>query len=141
MLNKERNDNLESAKATDMSEKLSEETEEQETRKGNWREAFRAAFERARRQHKPAAGRQELGRDKSKAFFVLVGTGVALLLLFFGIFSTPKKRTQLPGGPGTANPASGARQLRDRKTGIPRKRRPPCSTRMSTRPTPAKPDR
>ena len=63
---------------------LDEETEQEETHKGNWREVFRTAFERARRQHKPAAGRQELGRDKSKAFFLLVGTGIALLLLFFG---------------------------------------------------------
>jgi hypothetical protein len=76
---------------------LDEETEQEGTHKGNWREVFRTAFERARRQHKPAAGRQELGRDKSKAFLLLVGTGIALLLLFFGVFSSPKKRTPLPG--------------------------------------------
>ncbi len=76
---------------------LDEETEQEDTHKGNWREVFRTAFERARRQHKPAAGRQELGRDKSKAFFLLLGTGIALLLLFFGVFSSPKKRTPLPG--------------------------------------------
>ena len=73
------------------------EIEQEGTRKGNWREVFRTAFERARRQQRPASGRQELGRDKSKAFFLLVGTGVALLLLFFGVFSSPKKRTPLPG--------------------------------------------
>src|SRR5215469_3549727 len=76
---------------------LDEEIEQEETRKGNWREVFRTAFERARRQQRPAFGRQELGRDKSKAFLLLVGTGVALLLLFFGVFSSPKKRTPLPG--------------------------------------------
>lgn len=76
---------------------LDEEIEQEETRKGNWREVFRTAFERARRQQRPASGRQELGRDKSKAFFLLVGTGVALLLLFFGVFSSSKKRTPLPG--------------------------------------------
>jgi hypothetical protein len=76
---------------------IEEESEQESIRKGNWREVFRTAFERARRHQKPAAGRQELGRDKSKAFLLLLGTGVALLLLFFGVFSSPKKRTPLPG--------------------------------------------
>jgi type IV secretory pathway VirB10-like protein len=97
MLDEEAKNNLDSAQATGVSETLNEEPEREETGKGNWREVFRTAFERARRQQKPAAGRQELGRDKSKALFLLVGTGVALLLLFFGIFSSPKKRTPLPG--------------------------------------------
>jgi type IV secretory pathway VirB10-like protein len=97
MLNEEAKNNLESAQATDVPEMLHEESEQEETHKANWRAVFRTAFERARRQQKPAAGRQELGRDKSKAFFLLVGTGVALLLLFFGIFSAPKKHTPLPG--------------------------------------------
>jgi type IV secretory pathway VirB10-like protein len=76
---------------------LDEEMDQEETRKGSWREVFRTALERARRQQKPSAGRQELSRDKSKAFFLLVGIGAALLLLFFGVFSSPKKRTPLPG--------------------------------------------
>ena len=97
MLNEEAKNNLDSAQATGASETLNEEPEREKTGKGNWREVFRTAFERARRQQKPAAGRQELGRDKSKALFLLVGAGVALLLLFFGIFSSPKKRTPLPG--------------------------------------------
>ena len=63
----------------------------------NWREAFRTALDTARRQKKPVDSRQELGRDKSKSLFLLVGVGVALLLLFFGVFSSPKKRTPLPG--------------------------------------------
>jgi len=91
---------LDMAQATGASETLHEEPEQKEIGKGKWREAFRTAFERARRQQKPTAGRQELGRDKSKAFFLLIGTAVALLLLFFGIFSSPKKHTPLPG----ANP-------------------------------------
>jgi hypothetical protein len=97
MLDEEAKNNLDSAQATGVSETLNEEPEREETGKGNWREVFRTAFERARRQQKPAAGRQELGRDKSKALFLLVGAGVALLLLFFCIFSSPKKRTPLPG--------------------------------------------
>ena len=97
MLNDQARNNLDSAQATGVSETLNEEPEREETGKGNWREVFRTAFERARQQQKPAAGRQELGRDKSKALFLLVGAGVALILLFFGTFSSPKKRTQLPG--------------------------------------------
>ncbi|HEY5177093.1 MAG TPA: hypothetical protein VII95_16160, partial [Terriglobales bacterium] len=40
---------------------------------------------------------QELGRDKSKSLFLLVGVCVALLLLFLGIFSRPKQKISLPG--------------------------------------------
>jgi len=69
----------------------------EETGNGNWREAFRMALDRARRQQKPTVSRQELGRDKSKSFFVLAGVGVAILLLFFGVFSHPNKSAPLPG--------------------------------------------
>ena len=76
---------------------LDEETEQEETHKGNWREAFRTAFERARRQHKPAAGRQELGRDKSKAFFCWWGQVSLCSCSSSASFPLPKKRTPLPG--------------------------------------------
>jgi len=109
MPNKEPKKNLDPAQATDISEIPTEATEQEETRKGNWREVFRTAFERARRQQKPAAGRQELGRDKSKAFFLLVVIVVALLLLFFGIFSSPKKHTSLPGETPHGQPSLGRR--------------------------------
>jgi type IV secretory pathway VirB10-like protein len=109
MPNKEARNNLDPAQATGMSEIPTEETEQEETRKANWRELFRTAFERARLQQKPAAGRQELGRDKSKAFFLLVGIGGALLLLFFGIFSSPKKHTSLPGETPHSQPSLGRR--------------------------------
>ena len=68
-----------------------EEPVEEETGKGNWREAFVAAFQVARRQQKPKESRQELSRDKSKSLFLLVGVCVALLLLFFGVFSRPRR--------------------------------------------------
>src|SRR5215470_11488698 len=97
MLNEEHKDNLDSAETTGMPRTPGEESEQGETHTANWREVFRTAIERVRRQQRPAVGRQELGRDKSKAFFLVVGTGVALLLLFFGVFSSPKKRTPLPG--------------------------------------------
>ena len=69
----------------------------EETGSGSWREAFRVALDKARRQQKPTVSRQELGRDKSKALFVLAGVGVAILLLFFGVFSHPKKNAPLYG--------------------------------------------
>jgi len=121
MLNDEAKDNLESAEPTDMAEKLNEKTEKEETGKGNWRETFRAAIERAWRQHKSAAGRQELGRDKSRGFFLLVGTGVALLPLFFGIFSTSKKHTQLPGEAPHGQPGLGRRMAPGQENGDPEK--------------------
>jgi hypothetical protein len=93
--------------ANRVADAFEEETEQEETRKGNWREVFRAALERARRQQKPAVGRAELGRDKSKAFLLLVGAGVALLLLFFGVFSAPKKHTPLPGETPHGQPSLG----------------------------------
>jgi type IV secretory pathway VirB10-like protein len=71
--------------------------ETEEIAKGGWREAFRTAFDRARREQKPVENRQELSRDKSKSLFVLVAVAVVLLLVFFGLFSSPKKRTPLPG--------------------------------------------
>lgn len=95
MPNEEPKNNLD-MQATGLSARLNEEAQQEETSKGSWREVFRTAFDRARRQQKPTAGRQELGRDKSKALFLWVGAGVALLLLFFGIFSSPKKRIPLP---------------------------------------------
>src|SRR5215469_10770721 len=97
MINEEDKDNLDSVQATDMPPTLHGESEQGETRKPNWREVFETMFRRVRRQPRPWGGRQELGRDQSKAFFLLVGVAVALLLLVFGIFSAPLKHTPLPG--------------------------------------------
>jgi type IV secretory pathway VirB10-like protein len=69
----------------------------QEPGRGNWREAFIAAFQKARQQQKPVDSRQELRRDKSKSLFLLVGVCVVLLLIFFAVFSHPKKKIPLPG--------------------------------------------
>jgi len=55
----------------------------------------------------PVASRRELGRDKSKSLFVLVGASVALLLFFFGVFSNPKSRTPLPGETARGGPSLG----------------------------------
>jgi hypothetical protein len=63
MLTEETNKKLNTAPANPEAEIANEESAPEETGKGNWREAFRAAFDRARRQQKPAESRQELGRD------------------------------------------------------------------------------
>ena len=100
---------LNTAPPTPEPEITNEESAPEETGKGNWREAFRAAFDRARRQQKPAESRQELGRDKSKSLFLLVGVCVALLLLFFGVFSHPKKKIALPGETRAVKPVWAAK--------------------------------
>lgn len=58
---------------------------------------LRAALDKVRQNQKPVASRRELGRDKSKSLFALAGVGIALVLLFFGLFSSPKSHVPLPG--------------------------------------------
>ncbi len=97
MLTEETNKELKTSSANPEAEIANEESAPEERGKGNWREAFLSAFQTARRQQKPGESRQELGRDKSKSLFLLAGVGVALLLLFLGIFSRPKQKISLPG--------------------------------------------
>ena len=96
MLTEETNKEQNTTPTTPEADPASEELTPEEAGKGTWREAFRTAFDGARRQQKPDS-RQELGRDKSKSLFLLVGVCVAVLLLFFGVFSHPKKNIALPG--------------------------------------------
>ncbi len=56
------------------------------TRPG-WREIFRQAFDKARREQRPA-NRRELGRDRSRSLFLLAGAAIAVLLLFLGVFAS-----------------------------------------------------
>ena len=97
MLNEQPSKQLNTAPATEQPEASLEEDTLEHSDKTTWREAFVAAFQKARRQQKPVESRRELGRDRSKSLFLLVGVTVALLLLFFGIFSHPKKKLSLPG--------------------------------------------
>src|SRR5271166_2220000 len=97
MLTEATNKEPKTAPANPETEIANEESAPEETGKGNWRAAFLSAFQTARRQQKPAESRQELGRDKSKSLFLLIGVCVALLLLFLGIFSRPKPKLLLPG--------------------------------------------
>jgi len=68
------------------------------------REIFRQAFEKARGEQKPPITQRQKGRDRGKSLFLLVGAAIAILLLFFGVFSSPdtaRKRAQMrrPGTP------------------------------------------
>jgi Bacterial conjugation TrbI-like protein len=53
-----------------------------------WREIFHQAFDKARREHQ-LTNRRELGRDRSRSLFLLAGAGIAVLLVFLGVFSSP----------------------------------------------------
>jgi hypothetical protein len=53
-----------------------------------WRAILHQLFEKARREQ-PVANHRELGRDRSRSLFLLVGAIIAVLLLFLGVFSTP----------------------------------------------------
>ena len=97
MLTEETKKELKTAPTNPEPEISNEEPAPQEPVRGNWREAFVSAFQKARQQQKPTESRQELGRDKSKSLFVLVGVCVVLLLIFFAVFSHPKKKIPLPG--------------------------------------------
>jgi Bacterial conjugation TrbI-like protein len=68
-----------------------------------WREIFRQAVEKARRDQR-TTNRRELGRDHGRSLFFLVGAAIAIVLFFLGIFSSPnadKKSAQArrPGSP------------------------------------------
>jgi hypothetical protein len=52
-----------------------------------WREVFRQAFDKARREQQPIS-RRELGCDRSRSLFLLAGAAIAILLLFLGVFSS-----------------------------------------------------
>src|SRR5260370_1914502 len=52
-----------------------------------WREIFRQAFDKARREHQVTT-RRERARDRSRSLFLLAGAAIAVLLVFLGVFST-----------------------------------------------------
>ncbi len=52
-----------------------------------WRDIFRQAFDKARREHQ-VTNRRELGRDRSRSLFLLAGAALAVLLVFLGVFSS-----------------------------------------------------
>ena len=125
MLTEETNKEENAASTNPEAEAASEGLSPEEAGKGTWREAFRTAFDKARRQHKPES-RQELGRDKSKSLFLLVGVCVAVLLLFFGVFSHPKQKIALPGENPRGEASLGRKVTPGQETSIPAERRPRC---------------
>ena len=70
-------------------------------------QTLRTLLEQVRSGQQGAPSRRELSRDKSKAFLLFAGATVALLLIFFGVFSSPKSRTPLPGENARGAPSLG----------------------------------
>ena len=66
-----------------------------------WREIFRQAFDKARREQQ-VTNRRDLGRDRSRSLILLAGAAIAVLLLFLGVFSSNTARKSADGRrPGT----------------------------------------
>ena len=88
------------------------------TRPG-WREIFRQAFDKARREQQPAS-RRELGKDRSRSLFLLAGAAIAVLLLFLGVFSSSNTKrptnARPPGKPDLGRRVT-AGQQRSGQTG------------------------
>jgi hypothetical protein len=78
-------------------------------------QTFRDLLERVRRSQQPVSSRRELSRDKSKSLFLLAGASVALLLIFFGVFSRPTPELLSPARPRAALPVLVAKPVRARK--------------------------
>src|SRR6266853_2428902 len=98
----EENERKTSATETGPLEETATDETEVPSRPG-WRDIFRQAFDKARREQRPT-NRRELGRDRSRSLFLLAGAAIAVLLLFLGVFSSSnnaKKATDVrrPGTP------------------------------------------
>jgi hypothetical protein len=63
-----------------------------------WREVFQQAFDKAIREQQPTS-RRELGRDRSRALFLIVGAAIAVVLLLLGVFSSPNTKKATTGRP------------------------------------------
>ena len=70
-------------------------------------QALRTLLEKARPNQQGTPNRRELSRDKSKSFLLLAGATIALLLIFLGVFSSPKTRAPLPGETAHGAPSLG----------------------------------
>ena len=69
-----------------------------------WLQVFRQAFQKAQREQRQVPGRRELGRDRSRTLFLLVGAAIGVLVLLLVVFSSPdtiQKRlmARVPGAP------------------------------------------
>ena len=70
-------------------------------------QTLRTLLEKARPNQQGTPSRRELSRDKSKSFLMLAGATIALLLIFLGVFSSPKTRAPLPGETARGAPSLG----------------------------------
>lgn len=70
-------------------------------------QTLRTLLEKARLNQQGTPSRRELSRDKSKSFLLLAGATIALLLIFLGVFSSPKTRAPLPGETARGAPSLG----------------------------------
>jgi len=84
-------------------------------------QAVRSLLEKARRTQQPIASRSELGRDKSKSLFLLVAVCVALVLIFFAVFSTPKPHVPLPAENPRRTPSLGRKATQGQEQNDPSK--------------------
>lgn len=80
-----------------------------------WREIFRQAFDRARRENRPA-NRSGLDRDRSRSLFLLIGAAIAVLLLFLGVFSSPNGSKKLANARPAGRPDLGQRTTPGQQT-------------------------
>jgi hypothetical protein len=109
----EENERKTSATETGPVEETATDETEVSSRPG-WRDIFRQAFDKARREQQPT-NRRELGRDRSRSLFLLAGAAIAVLLLFLGVFSssnTTRKSTvgRRPGTPDLGRKVTPGRQ-------------------------------
>src|SRR5260370_13103184 len=69
-----------------------------------WREIFRQAFDKARREHQ-VTNRRELGRDRSRSLFLLAAAAIAVLLVFPRVFSSSNTARTSPAARPVESPA------------------------------------
>jgi type IV secretory pathway VirB10-like protein len=74
-------------------------------------QTLRTLLEKTRRNQQGAPSRGELSRDKSKSFLLLASATIALLLIFLGVFSSPKTRSPLPGETARGAPSLGRKTV------------------------------
>ncbi len=103
----EENEKLEREAAASSPEEEAAETEKSGAGQLRLREIFHQAFGKARREQQPVASRRELGRDRSRSLFLLVGAAVGILLLFLGVFSSPKNVKKAEEGRRVGTPNLG----------------------------------
>src|SRR5713226_3310753 len=82
----EENERKTSATETGPVEETATDETEVSSRPG-WRDIFRQAFDKARREQQ-VTNRRELGRDRSRSLFLLAAAAIAVLLVFLGVFSS-----------------------------------------------------